>query len=48
VAADTAATVGNAAMTAWNTQSLAPKSVAKKVVKDASKSTIQQFGKRSE
>lgn len=40
-ATDTAATAGNAALAAWNTKNLAPKSVAKKVVKSTGKMVLK-------
>jgi hypothetical protein len=41
LAGDTAATAGNAALTAWNTKNLAPKAVAKRVAKDTGRMVIK-------
>ncbi|XP_021960959.1 spartin isoform X2 [Folsomia candida] len=41
LAGDTAATAGNAALTAWNAKNLAPKAVAKRVAKDTGRLVIK-------
>jgi len=43
VAKDTAATAGNAALTAFNTKNLAPKGVAKRVAKDTGRAIIAAY-----
>jgi len=45
-ATDTAATAGNAAMAAWNTKNLAPKSVAKRMAKDTGKMVLENHAEK--